>query len=184
MHRNTNVEQVSGAWNAAGLMILVAAAMGAIDLAVAAIYWNVPLDRILRSIARWIVDVGSMAPLEIAVIGILVQLAMMLLMISGAFPLGRLLGSGRPAVRIAAMGVLYGSAFYIFQFHILLPLLMRHPLPDLGMRWELACFACYAVLLGPCALCLVQALESKKPRDNRALRMVAMGGLEPPTPAL
>lgn len=180
MRHTANAGSSIGA--AAGTLILVAAAMGAIDLAIAAIYWNVPLERILRSVARWFVDIRSMAPLAVAVAGVLVQLAMMLLMILGALPLGRLLESGTLAVRTMVFGALYGGAFYIFQFHVLLPLF--HPLPDLGLRWELACFADYALLLGPCALYAVHLLESKKPRGSGAFCMVAMGGLEPPTPAL
>ncbi|MBS0226435.1 MAG: hypothetical protein JSS25_08880 [Proteobacteria bacterium] len=159
MRQNASAATPSGA--TAGILILVAAAMGAIDLAIAAIYWNLPLDRILRSVARWFVDVRTMAPLAAAMAGAVVQLAMMLLMILGALPLGRLLESERASLRIAMLGALYGGAFYIFQFHILLPLF--HPLPDLGLRWELACFADYALLLGPCALTLVHLLAWPSP---------------------
>lgn len=156
-----NADAGSPIGNAAGMLILVAAAMGAIDLAIAALYWNLPLERILRSVARWFVDIRSMAPLAAAMVGALVQLAMMLLMILGALPLGRLLEQGRTPLRIAVLGVLYGGAFYIFQFHVLLP--MFHPMPDLGLRWELACFADYALLLGPCALTLIHLLAWRSP---------------------
>ncbi len=159
MRQNANAGSSIG--STAGTLILVAAAMGAIDLAIAAIYWNLPLERILRSVARWFVDIRSMAPLAAAVTGAFVQLAMMLLMILGAVPLGRLFESGKPAVRIAMLGLLYGGAFYIFQFHVLLPIF--HPLPDLGLRWELACIADYALLLGPCALSLVHLLARPSP---------------------
>ena len=154
MRQNASAGTSLGA--TAAMLILVAAAMGAVDLAIAALYWNLPLERILRSVARWFVDIRSMARPAAAVAGAVIQLAMMLLMILGALPLGRLLESGRAPLRIVVLGALYGGAFYIFQFHVLLPLF--HPLPDLGLRWELACFADYALLLGPCALTLVHLL--------------------------